>query len=134
MIDELIGSVKEMITSEGGGNVPPALEEALDNFKVDDLKLASAGKAMQGIAAYVEKVELGGTGEVTQKDVNNIVNGLADNKFILDIISSASDGDGVPELIEIEAEYAEQFNTAISETSLNVDDKHLLRQLFGLAD
>ncbi len=134
MIDGLIGSVKEMITSEGGGDVPPALEEALDNFKVDDLNLASAGKAMKGIAAYVEKTELNGEGEVTQKDINNIVNGLADNEFIIDIISSASDGNKISALIKVESEYQDEFNTAISGTSLNEDDKYLLRQLFGLAD
>lgn len=134
MIDGLIDSVKDMITSGGNGDVPPALENALNNFKVDDLKLASAGRAMKGIASYIETVELGGTGEVTQKDINNIVNGLADNKLILDIISSASDGNNVSALIEIEQSYADGFNTAISNTSLDADDKALLRQLFGLTD
>ena len=131
IVNDLVDSVKEMVSSEGG-EIPPEVEEFLDDFDVNNLKLASAGKAMNGIATYIEKTseEFDNNEPVTQEDVDNIVNGLADNSFIVNLI--VGDGNEAPQIIELDAENESKFTTAINNTSLSEDDKNTLRQLFGL--
>ena len=131
IVNDLVDSVKEMVAGEGG-EIPAEVEEFLNDFDVNNLKLASAGKAMNGIASYIEKTsdEFDNSEPVTQEDVDNIVNGLADNSFIVNLI--VGDGDEAPQIIELDEENEGKFVTAVNNTSLSEEDKNTLRQLFGL--
>lgn len=131
IVNDLVDSVKEMISNESE-ELPAEVEEFLNDFDVNNLKLASAGKAMNGIASYIEKTsdEFDNSEPVTQEDVDNIVNGLADNSFIVNLI--VGDGDEAPQIIELDEENESKFVTAVNNTSLSEEDKNTLRQLFGL--
>ena len=134
IVNELVSSVKEMIITEGSEEgLPPEVEEFLNDFKVEDLKLASAGHALNGIASYIEKTsdEFDTTEPVTQEDVSNIVNGLADNTFIVDLI--AGEGESVPQIIEVSEENKALFENAVNNTTIDDEKKDTLRQLFGIA-
>ncbi|MBE6645001.1 MAG: CvpA family protein [Ruminococcaceae bacterium] len=130
IVQDLIDGVKEMVSSQTG-TLPPEVENALDSFNVQDLKLESAGAAMNGIAAYIEKTsdEFENSEPVTQEEVNSIVNGLADNVFILDIISAESES---VKVVDVDLENKEMFNVAIDGSSLTEENKETLRQMFGL--
>ncbi len=134
LVDELVGSIKELAT-EDGGEIPPEMAELFEDFSINDLKLDSAGKAINGIASYIEKTdsEFGSGESVTGEEIGNIVNGLADNPFVLKLIESASEGESIPAFIEVEDEYRSAFEDAISGTDLDSADKALLRSLFGLS-
>lgn len=134
IVNDLVSSVKEMITeSAGGESLPPEIEDLLSDFKVEDLKLASAGHAINGIANYIEKTsdEFETTEPVTQEDVNNIVNGLADNSFIVDLI--VGEGESAPQIIEVSEENKAMFENAVNNTSIDEAQKNTLRELFGIA-
>lgn len=133
IVNELVSSVKEMITEGSEEGLPPEVEEFLNDFKVEDLKLASAGHALNGIASYIEKTsdEFDTTEPVTQEDVSNIVNGLADNTFIVDLI--AGEGESVPQIIEVSEENKALFENAVNNTTIDDEKKDTLRQLFGIA-
>ena len=133
IVNDLVSSVKEMITEGSDEPLPAEIEELLTDFKVEDLKLASAGHALNGIASYIEKTsdEFETTEPVTQEDVNNIVNGLADNTFIVDMI--AGDGESVPQIIEVSEENKALFENAVNNTTIDEEQKNTLRELFGIA-
>ena len=86
---------------------------------------------MTGIASYIEKTDesLGSLETVTQKEVDDIVNGIAANGFILDLLTSEGEA---PTLIEVDGENADLFENAISDSSLSAEDKDVLRTIFGL--
>ena len=91
------------------------------------------------MASYINKTteDMEGYGEeVTQDEVDSIVNGLADNAFILDMISGSSSEGGeseVPTIIQVEGENKTLFENAISTNeSLSDEDKDTLKKLFGL--
>ncbi len=135
MVNTMMDSVKELISDQAGEDMPPEVEEILNDFDIDDINLEATGKAINGIASFIEKTELNPeTAEpVTQQEVNDIVNGLAENQFVLDLISSASEGESVS-LIEIEDEnYQTLFTNAIESTTLDAEGKDMLLNLFGLA-
>ena len=133
IVNDLVSSVKEMITGDSEEPLPPEIEELLTDFKVEDLKLASAGHAINGIANYIEKTsdEFETTEPVTQEDVNNIVNGLADNTFIVDLI--AGEGESAPQIIEVSEENKALFENAVNNTTIDEEQKNTLRELFGIA-
>ena len=133
IVNDLVSSVKEMITEGSGETLPPEIEELFNDFKVEDLKLASAGHALNGIASYIEKTsdEFETTEPVTQEDVNNIVNGLADNTFIVDLI--AGDGESAPQIVEVSDENKALFENAVNNTALDEEKKNTLREMFGIA-
>ena len=133
IVNDLVSSVKEMISGGSEEPLPPEIEELLTDFKVEDLKLASAGHAINGIASYIEKTsdEFETTEPVTQEDVNNIVNGLADNTFIVDLI--AGEGESAPQIIEVSEENKAMFEDAVNNTTLDEEQKNTLRELFGIA-
>ncbi len=133
IVNDLVSSVKEMILDGSEEPLPPEIEELFNDFKVEDLKLASAGHAINGIATYIEKTsdEFDTTEPVTQEDVDNIVNGLADNTFIVDLI--AGEGESAPQLIEVSEENKVLFENAVNNTTLDEEKKDTLRELFGIA-
>ena len=128
MVNGLIDSVKDMLSKEG--ETDPALEEALANFDINSIDLSGAGSAMKGIATYIEKTnpEFANNTPVTQADVNLIVNGLAENNFVLAMISG---GEETPVLIDA-TEHSDMFISAIEATSISAEDKDVLKAIFGL--
>ncbi len=124
LINDLLEAVKDMAGEEG--------EMAMfEDLNLSDLKLASAGESLIGIATYMEKTnpELSGEGEVTTEEVNSIVNGLAENVFILDMIKEEGT---VPAILPVESEDASMFESAINESQISDENKLALRQFFGL--
>lgn len=132
IVNDLVSSVKEMISGGSEEPLSPEIEELFNDFKVEELKLASAGHALNGIASYIEKTsdEFDTTEPVTQEDVNNIVNGLADNTFIVDLI--AGEGESAPQLIEVSEENKILFENAVNNASLDEEKKDTLREMFGI--
>lgn len=130
IVNEVLSSVKDMVADEGG-EVPPEVEEAFNNLNVDNLKLDSAGAAMSGIATYIEKThdEFENDEPVTQEEVNDIVNGFADNTFILDILAEEGDGGS---LMEVAEEDKAKFETAFESSSLSEENKDALRNILGM--
>ena len=129
MINGVISSVKDMVGSE---NIDPELEDFIENFDIDDFNIASVGKALNGMASYVEKTsgEFGDKGEVTQQEINSIIGGFADNTLILDMIIG---GDEVVELMDVDDEHEAMFKTAIeNNTRLSTAQKIKLKQAFGI--
>ncbi|MBE5757098.1 MAG: hypothetical protein E7342_04780 [Clostridiales bacterium] len=136
LVNSLVDAVKELITPEGE-TLPPEIEETLDNFDIDSLDLVGAGTAINGIATYIEKTssDFDNNEPVTQEDVDNIVNGLAANEFIIKMIAGeTSDGElGNGKIAEIDNEHADMFTTAIESSSLTAEDKLALKSILGLA-
>jgi hypothetical protein len=132
MVQELIEGVKEMVADEAG-TIPPEVENALNSLDVNNLKLDSAGEAINGIATYIEKTndEFENSEPVTQEDVDKIIGGLADNTFILDIVLGENEA---PQIVEIDEENKEKFEAAINTAELTDENKEALRKLFGLSE
>lgn len=132
MVQELIEGVKEMVADEAG-TIPPEVENALNSLDVNNLKLDSAGEAINGIATYIEKTndEFENSEPVTQEDVDKIIGGLADNTFILDIVLGENEA---PQIVEIDEENKEKFEAAINTAELTDENKETLRKLFGLSE
>ena len=132
MVQDLIEGVKEMVADETG-TIPPEVENALNSLDVNNLKLDSAGEAINGIASYIEKTsdEFENSEPVTQEEIDKIVGGLADNAFIIDMVVGENE---VPEIVKIDDENKEKFQTAIDTSTLTEEDKETLRKLFGLLD
>lgn len=124
LIDDLVGGLKDMVGEDAEGE----LGDALDGLSLENINLADAGRALNGVATYIEKTdpEFSGSGEVTQDDVNNIVNGLAGNTFILDVMGSDST------LIEVDDAHKDLFENAISQSTMTEAQKQTMRSLLGL--
>ena len=131
IINEVIGAVGGLL----GEEVPEEIAGFIESFDVDNIKLASAGEAIKGIASYVEKTTEGFEEfgqEVTQTEVSSIINGLADNSFILDLFAGEN-ADSTPAIVEISDSHAEMFEQAISSnTTLDDNQKEIMRKLLGI--
>ena len=132
MVNDMVGSVKEMIGGDAGEDMPAEVEDFLDNFSIENIDLVSTGKAINGIASFVEKTEVNPeqASTVTQEEVNDIVNGLAANEFILDMITGAGEDMQLTELAD--QGHKDMFTSAIESTTLSADKKDALLNLFGL--
>lgn len=132
VVQNVMDSVKDMVAPEGE-EIDDALASALDNLDINSLDLVSVGEAMNGIASYIEKTsdEFESTEPVTQEEINDIVNGFANNTFILDII--VSDSSDVPQIIEADDDMKAMFETAVESTSISDEYKESLRKLLGLS-
>lgn len=131
IINEVIGAVGGLL----GEEVPEEIAGFIESFDVDNIKLASAGEAVKGIASYIEKTTEGFEEfgqEVTQTEVSSIINGLADNSFILDLFAGEN-ADSTPAIVEISDSHAEMFEQAISgNTTLDDNQKEIMRKLLGI--
>lgn len=132
LFKELIESVVQLAGGEEG-DLPPEISDFVENLDVSDLSLKQTGEALQGIASYIEKTTTGFESygeEVSQSEVDSIVNGLSANTFILDML--ASEGE-VPSLIPVDTENASKFESSInSNTTLTSEEKETLKKLFGI--
>lgn len=120
-------------SGDGSNEMIEHLTEILDNFDVNKLNLSSAGESLRGIATYIEKTNestFGPQEAFTQEEANTIVNGFAENKFILDLLTL---GDTVPQIIGVSSEYAGMFSEAIGNSALSTEDKGVMNQMLGLA-
>lgn len=122
---------------EGESALPPAIQEVIENLDFDNFSITSTGEAIKGISSYIEKTDESFENygeEVTQEEVDSIVNGVADNSFILDIITGGAETpEEVPTLIEVKKEDTEKFESAISQTeNLTDEQKQMLKKLLGL--
>jgi hypothetical protein len=132
IVQEVFTEAKNMFANEDGV-VPEEIESIFDNIDVEKLKLDSAGEAMNGIASYIEKTsdEFDNNEPVTQEEVNNIINGLADNTFVLDMIDQDTENS---QIVNVAEEDKSKFETAINNSTLSDEYKNMLNQMFGLKE
>ena len=128
LVNDLINDVKE-VAATALGELPPELETLIDNIDVEELKIKSAGEALNAMVKYVEDgyANDGTAPNLTQEDVDDIVNGIADNMFLLDMLGTTDTA-----LIEVDDLNADKFETAIQNTNLAEEDVETLYNLFGL--
>ena len=134
VVQGVMDSVKEMITSEGEP-LPPDIESAIDNLDINNIDLVSVGEAINGIATYIEKTnsEFDQTDEpITQDEINDIVNGFANNEFIIDLF--AADSSEVPQIISADESTMAMFESAINNSSASAQHKETLKKMFGTAN
>ena len=135
ILNDLISSVKDMIATEG--DLDPEAEAMLENLSLDNLDLAAAGKALQGMShmlTVLEDPEYDGDDIVTKEDVTDIVNGIAKNPLILDMVGTA-EGDVVfIDTTDDEfANYRAWFVEAVEDAELaDEEDRAALRMFFAL--
>ena len=129
IVKDVLEDAKSMFADEDG-NIPEEVSNLIDNINIDDLKLDSTGLALNGIATYIEKTsdEIENTEPVTQDDIDYIVNGLADNTFIIDMLSE----DESTTIINVSDSDKEMFEVAIENSSLSEEYKNKLNQIMGL--
>ncbi|MBE7091213.1 MAG: hypothetical protein E7363_04795 [Clostridiales bacterium] len=133
MLEGLIDSVKDLISESG--DMDPEMETVINNLSLDSLDLSAAGSALQGISTLLNVTEYEGEETVTQEDVNNIVNGIAKNPLILDMVETIGEEDVVfiPTDEDEFDDYRDWFVEAVENAEL-ADEGHreTLRTFFGL--
>ena len=131
MINDVISSAAEIFVPEGE-EMDSAVQDAINNFDITTIDLASAGQAITGISTYIEKTDeqFENSEPVTQQEVDMIVNGLAG----CDVIFSAmTQGEQVDTVVKIEDEtHKAMFEDSINNSSLSAEDKAKMMSLFGL--
>ena len=120
LVTELIDGAKDMVVSEFG-ELPPEFEAVFDSIDVEEIKIKSAGEALNALAKYAED------GTVTQDDIDDIVSGIADNMFIIDMFATSGET-----LLEVSDADVQMFETAIANANLTQEDITTLKTLFGL--
>jgi len=134
MLNDIASAVSDML---GGEEMPEALTNILKDFDVEKLNFSALGDTMQGLASYLESVENDDLSSFTQQDANQLVNGLANNTFIFDLIESATSGEGesetqMPTLIDVGEDQKQLFINAINATEIEQKYKDNLMSIFGL--
>ena len=126
LVNDLLADTKELLKDENG-EIPPEIEEIFNDIDVDNLNLGALGGAVNGVANYLEKTDedYTGTEEVTQDEVNAIVNGLASSSLVLGLAETGN-------IVTIDTEHQAMFSTAVDNTTLSAEDKDALRTLLGL--
>ncbi len=132
VLQQVIASVGEMMSKEEGDGDSSSTEttdkinEIIENLDVEKIDFGAAAEAIEGIADYLDKEE----GEpITQETVEKIVNGLAGNEVIIEMIPEDT------QLVAITDETEKQnFIDAIENTDLSDEDKNKLMEILGLND
>lgn len=131
LFNEIIASLKDMM---GSGEGSDEMAEIFDGLTADKLGLTSIASCFDGIATYVEKAEMNVGGDVTQEDVEKIVNNFVGSDFLVDMII----GDGTNEvgtLYQVQAVDQAKFMTAIQNNQdLTALQKYSMMKVLGLAD
>lgn len=129
IINGLFASLEDLLSEEEADD--EAVQELFANLTVENLKLATVGKAITGIGSYIEKTqeEFDNNEPVTEQEVKDIVNGFADNPFILYMINNAG---GTGTLIYVEEEHSGMFQATIENTALSREEKDALLKVFGV--
>ena len=135
VINGLMEDIKELIDVGEEGSV---INEFLGEVKIEDLNFKAVGQGLNGLASYIEKTALDSEDvlEVTQEDVDNIVNGFAGSPAILDLIPELTGGE-TPQLLEVSEDEKEMFKQAIDNLdaeTITEEQKQILKDLFGIKD
>ena len=138
IVNAFVRSLSDMFagSDEGEGAGTEVNEELIavfEKFDLDQLDFTAIGESFMSIANYIEKTNpdvFDPQSPFTQEEANAIVNGFAQNKFILDFISKV--GDSVPRLIDVEFTQEYMFVEAINNTDLSIQDKDNLRLIVGI--
>jgi hypothetical protein len=110
----------------GGSDASNKINEVLEKIDVNNLKLDSAAQAIEGVADYIDKGD-GVIEELPEDTAEKIVNGLADNFVIVDMLPENE------ALVELPAEDKEKFQQALDKVeTLTQEEKDKLAQLLGL--
>lgn len=134
LINDVLEGVKDMIPEDEADDEEMAeIMDALDGLTIQDLDLAGVGNAIKGVAVILDKTE--GTRQteaIAQTEVTQIINGLASNEFILNLIP---DDEPLLDVNDIgegeEADLVNMFTTAIENLPAG-ESKTKLQFLFGL--
>ena len=129
LVNEVMGSMKDIVGSEG---MDPELEKFLNEFDIESIDMASLGRAINGVASYIEKTdpEFGSHATVTQQEVNDIIGGFADNALLFDLILNSEES---IEIVDIADQYEYLFEEAIlSNNKLTERQKTKLLEAFGI--
>lgn len=129
MINELLGSVADMIPSDPEDENSQAMKDALSDLTLDDLNVAGVGQAMKGVSSVMENVKNETIEEITQDDIDNIVNGISSNEFILEMLPSDT---AFIDVSELDSDLANKFEDALADVE-DPETKAKLEALFGLA-
>jgi hypothetical protein len=129
MINELLGSVADMIPSDPEDENSQAMKDALSGLTLDDLNVAGVGQAMKGVSSVMENVTNETIEEITQDDIDNIVNGISSNEFILEMIPSDTT---LIDVSELDSGLVDKFEDALADVA-DAETKAKLESLFGIA-
>ena len=127
LAEELIGSLATSLGGEGS-ELPPEVSELLEELDFDKMDLAAAGESVNAIASVIEKDD---AEPITEDEASTIVNGIAKNAFLLDLIPT-EEGEELPTLIELPEADAATVESAISSSTLTSEQKDMLRALLGI--
>ena len=133
VIQSVVQSLAEMLTGSEE-EIPQEIIDYIENLDVDDVNLDTTGEAIKGISTYMSK-QTEGTADygepTTQKEVNEIVDGMADNAFILDMFTSDNEGALADTIKE---EDKSMFEDAINSNSkLTAEEKDKFLSLLGIS-
>ncbi len=135
LVNDLVTSVAEMVggeSEEGKEDAENQISAVLESFDINQLKLSSAGESLKGIATYIEKTnteEFGVQEPFTQEEADVIINGFAENQFMIGVISQ---GETTPQLISVSDEHKDMFYQSIENSTLSVEDKATLEAMLGI--
>lgn len=129
LADKLLESAKALLTEEDK-ELTPEMKEIIDNLSISDFKLDAVGTSLVAMAEYIESVDNGTLSEFSLDDAKEIIDGLEENEFIIDLIA---DNAGENVILELREEDKTQFSTIINSTELSVEHKTKLKNMFGLS-
>lgn len=127
LAEELIGSLATSLGVEGS-ELPPEVSELISELDFDEMDLRAAGESVNAIASVIEKDD---AEPITEDEASTIVDGIAKNAFLLDLIPT-EEGEDVPTLIELPEADAATVESAISSSTLTSEQKDMLRALLGI--
>ena len=118
IMNDILADIESMITENVDDEDADEVEELFNEIKVTDLKLAPAGNAIKAIADYMDDETM------TQDKANKIVNGIAQNKFMVTLAGETT-------LMDLsESADRQYFEIAIANQTQYQSE---LRVMFGLA-
>ncbi len=125
---------------QDSGSLPDGLTLPED-LKFSDLNVSALGTAVKGLAPILGAAMGGGdptTVTLTADNAQNIVDGLAENGKILDLVTTLLGGDsgggsGEPVSLPLSSAQQNVLNTALTNnTSISAETKASLKTLFGI--
>lgn len=127
VITQLVEGVKEMIPDVGEGETGTSdkITQVLESFDINELKLDTGASALEGIAMYLDEKD-DPTVEVPEGTAEDIVVGLADNSFVLDIL-------GDEQVIDLDEAHDEIFRDAINNADIDQSAKDKIATLLGIS-
>lgn len=90
-----------------------------DDFDIQQVNFTAAGNAIEAVGNY------SGGAELTQENVDTIVNGLAENEIIVDALGSSS-------VVTVSESDRGMFEEAINNSEITDEHKEKIRVLLGL--